>query len=148
MAISLKRIGEKDVDVIAFLFDEYRQFYKQPSDLPAAVSFLKERLSKNESVIFIAYVDNAPVGFMQLYPIFSSVGLKKAWLLNDLYVAATARKHGTGTALLDAAKKHGEETGSRWLLLQTAENNFTAQSVYEKNGWVRETDFFYRFDLE
>ena len=146
MDILIKRISEADVDAIAFLFDEYRQFYKQ-SRHSGTVSFLKERLNKNESAIFIAYADGAPSGFMQLYPIFSSVGLKKAWLLNDLYVAATARKHGVAAALLNAAKKLGEETGCGWLLLQTQTDNLPAQSVYEKNGWVRETDLFYRLDL-
>jgi GNAT superfamily N-acetyltransferase len=147
MGIVVKKIGEAEVDFIAFLFDEYRQFYKQPPDISAAASFLKERLSRNESVVFVAYADEAPVGFMQLYPIFSSVGLKRAWLLNDLYVTAGARKLGIGKLLLDEAKRMGKETGSRWLLLQTGADNATAQSVYEKNGWVKETDFFYRMDL-
>lgn len=147
MGISIKKIGEAEVNSIAFLFDEYRQFYKQPPDISAAASFLKERLSRNESVIFIAYHDEMPVGFMQLYPIFSSVGLKRAWLLNDLYVAAGARKHGIGKLLLEEGKQFGKETGSCWLLLQTGSDNTTAQSVYEKNGWTRETDFFYRMDL-
>ena len=147
MGITIKKIGVDDIDSIVFLFDEYREFYKQ-SRHSGTVSFLKERLQNNESVIFIAYADDMPCGFMQLYPIFSSVGLKRTWLLNDLYVAANARKLGIGAALLEAAKKHGELTGSRWLLLQTGADNFAAQSVYEKNGWVRETDFFYRMDLE
>ncbi|MBI2730132.1 MAG: GNAT family N-acetyltransferase [Sphingobacteriales bacterium] len=147
MRIFIKKISEPDVDSIAFLFDEYRQFYKQPTDISAAASFLKERLNRNESVVFIAYTDDAPVGFMQLYPIFSSVGLRRAWLLNDLYVTANARKLGIGKLLLEEAKQLGKETGSRWLLLQTGADNTTAQSVYEKNGWVRETDFFYRMDL-
>ncbi|MBI3719690.1 MAG: GNAT family N-acetyltransferase [Sphingobacteriales bacterium] len=147
MSITVKKIGETEVDSIAFLFDEYRQFYKQPPDISSAASFLKDRLSRNESLVFIAYADDIPVGFMQLYPIFSSVGLKRAWLLNDLYVAANARKHGVGKLLLEEAKQFGKETGSRWLLLQTGADNTTAQSVYEKNGWVRETDFFYRMDL-
>lgn len=147
MDISIKKISETEVDSIAFLFDEYRQFYKQPPDISSAASFLKERLSRNESIVFIAYADKVPVGFMQLYPIFSSVGLKRTWLLNDLYVAASARKHGVGKLLLEEAKQHGIATGSRWLLLQTGADNTAAQSVYEKNGWIRETDFFYRMDL-
>lgn len=147
MRIFIKKISEPDVDSIAFLFDEYRQFYKQPTDISAAASFLKERLNRNESAVFIAYADEEPVGFMQLYPIFSSVGLRRAWLLNDLYVTANARKLGIGKLLLEEAKQLGKETGSRWLLLQTGADNTTAQSVYEKNGWVRETDFFYRMDL-
>jgi len=41
----------------------------------------------------------------------------------------------------------GRNTEAKWLLLQTGADNKTAQSVYEKNGWVRENDWFYQFDL-
>lgn len=147
MEVVIKRITANEVNAVAFLFNEYRQFYQQPPDLESAAAFLKDRLSRNESVVFIAYVDGAATGFMQLYPIFSSVGLKPAWLLNDLYVAADFRKAGVGSALIEAAKQLGCETNAGWLLLQTAADNFTAQSVYEKNGWIKETDYFYRLDL-
>jgi GNAT superfamily N-acetyltransferase len=58
--------------------------------------------------------------------------MKRTWLLNDLYVDKKARGKGTATQLLNAAKEFGIETGSKWLLLQTASDNFTAQKVYEK----------------
>lgn len=147
MEVVIKRITANEVDAIAFLFNEYRQFYQQPPDLESAAAFLKDRLNRNESVVFIAYADGTATGFMQLYPIFSSVGLKPAWLLNDLYVAADFRKAGVGSALIEAAKQLGYESNAGWLLLQTAADNFTAQSVYEKNGWIKETDYFYRLDL-
>ena len=136
-----------DLEQLSRLFDSYRKFYDQSSNIPGAKSFLKERLEKNESIIFVAASQNALVGFTQLYPIFSSVGLKKAWLLNDLYVEENARKQGIGTALLRTASIHGFQTGAGWLLLQTGSGNISAQALYEKHGWVRENDFFYRFDL-
>ena len=104
-------------------------------------------MKKKESVIFVAQERNELIGFTQLFPIFSSVSMKRTWLLNDLYVNEKSRGIGAATALLNAAKEFGAETKSKWLLLQTAADNFTAQKVYEKNGWVRETDFFYRKDL-
>jgi GNAT superfamily N-acetyltransferase len=73
--------------------------------------------------------------------------MKRTWLLNDLYVNENARGIGAATKLLEAANQFGIETESKWLILQTAEDNFTAQKVYEKNGWVKETDFFYRKDI-
>jgi GNAT superfamily N-acetyltransferase len=73
--------------------------------------------------------------------------MKRTWLLNDLYVNERSRGIGAATALLNAAKEFGKATNSKWLLLQTAADNFTAQRVYEKNGWIRETDIFYRADL-
>src|ERR1700732_1791283 len=44
----------EDVSLAAPLFDAYRQFYGQRPDLPGAAAFLTERLSRGESVLFLA----------------------------------------------------------------------------------------------
>ncbi len=143
----IRRVKKKDIDQLSVLFDKYRIFYKQQSAIGSARSFLKKRMKRKESVIFVAEEGKDLVGFTQLFPIFSSVSMQRTWLLNDLYVDEKARGTGAATALLNAAKEFGEETNSKWLLLQTAADNFTAQKVYEKNGWIKETDFFYRKDI-
>ncbi|MGG9962380.1 GNAT family N-acetyltransferase [Ferruginibacter sp. SUN106] len=148
MPVVIKKAGLEDVKLVAPLFDAYRIFYKQPSNEEAAADFLWQRLLNKESVIFIAFDDDIAVGFCQLFPIFSSVGLKRTWLLNDLYVSETARGKGVAAALLQQAKEFGVATDSRWLMLQTGANNLTAQSVYEKNGWKRVEDYFYELALE
>ncbi len=147
MLVEIKKAIPEDVKYAAPLFDAYRMFYKQPSNIKAATDFLLERLTNNESVIFIAFTGGNAVGLCQLYPIFSSVGLQRTWLLNDLYVDANARGQGIAAALLQQAKEFGMETNARWLLLQTGANNVTAQSVYEKNGWKRVEDYFYELGL-
>ena len=143
----IRRAKKKDIDKLSVLFDKYRIFYKQPSDIDKARSFLKKRMKRKESVIFVAEERKELIGFIQLFPIFSSVSMKRTWLLNDLYVNEKARGIGAATKLLDTARDFGKETNSKWLLLQTAADNFTAQKVYEKNGWVKETDFFYRKNI-
>ena len=143
----IRRAKKKDIEDLSVLFDKYRIFYKQRSDVENARSFLKKRMKRKESVIFVAEERDELIGFTQLFPIFSSVSMKRTWLLNDLYVNERSRGIGAAAKLLDAAKEFGAETGSKWLILQTAADNFTAQKVYEKNGWVRETDFFYRKDI-
>ena len=143
----IRRAKKKDIDDLSILFDKYRIFYKQQSDVDNARTFLKKRMKRKESVIFVAEEREELIGFTQLFPIFSSVSMKRTWLLNDLYVNEKARGIGAATALLNAAKEFGAETKSKWLLLQTAADNFTAQKGYEKNGWVKETDFFYRKDI-
>ena len=104
-------------------------------------------MKRKESVIFVAEERKELIGFTQLFPIFSSVNMMRTWLLNDLYVNEKSRGMGIAAKLLDAAKEFGVATNSKWLLLQTAADNFTAQKVYEKNGWVKETDFLYRKDI-
>ena len=146
--IVIRKANTADVPRLADLFDLYRIFYHQPSDIAAATRFLKTRIENNESVIFVAEQENNLVGFTQLYPIFSSVSLQIAWLLNDLYVHASVRNQGIAALLLDAARQHGLQTSSKYLLLETANDNFTAQSVYEKNGWTKTSGYFYELVLK
>jgi GNAT superfamily N-acetyltransferase len=143
----IRRAKKKDIEKLSVLFDKYRIFYKQQSDIENARSFLKKRMKKKESVIFAAEERKELIGFAQLFPIFSSVSMKRTWLLNDLFVNENARGMGAASKLLEAANQFGIDTGSKWLILQTAADNFTAQRVYEKNGWVKETDFFYKKDI-
>ena len=143
----VRRAKKKDIEQLSVLFDKYRIFYKRQPDMENAKAFLKKRMKRKESVIFVAEERKELIGFTQLFPIFSSTNMMRTWLLNDLYVNERARGKGAATALLNAAKEFGKETNSKWLLLQTAADNFTAQNVYEKNGWIKETDFFYRAEL-
>jgi GNAT superfamily N-acetyltransferase len=137
----------EDVPVVSKLFDAYRMFYQQASDLKGATEFITERLQNKESVILLAYINDAAAGFVQLYPIFTSVGMKRTWLLNDLYVDPFFRGKGIASALLEAAKEFGRSTNSKWLMLQTTNTNAAAQALYEKNGWRKETDIFYSIEL-
>jgi GNAT superfamily N-acetyltransferase len=145
--MNIRRAKKKDINQLSVLLDKYRIFYKQNSDIDSAKSFLKKRMKRKESVIFVAEERKELIGFTQLFPIFSSVSMQRTWLLNDLYVNEKSRGMGAAAGLLNAAKDFGAETNSKWLLLQTAADNFTAQRVYEKNGWIKETDYFYRKDI-
>ena len=83
-----------DLEQLSILFAQYRVFYGQSFEPDAAKLFLEERLNKEESVVFIATENEEVFGFTQLYPSFSSVGMKKIWILNDLFVAAGHRQKG------------------------------------------------------
>ncbi len=141
--LEIKRANIAHLDALAPLFDAYRSFYKRDADLEGARAFLKERLEHEESVIFLAELDSQQAGFTQLYPLFSSVNMSRIWLLNDLYVAESARRSGVAGALLDAARQHGEQTGASGLMLETAEDNRPAQTLYERKGWKREQGFYW-----
>ena len=136
------RVQLKHVQIVAPLFDAYRQFYEQPADAQRAYDYLYTRISKDESVIFVAVKGSTPLGFTQLYPTFSSVSLKSVWVLNDLFVSPDARQLGVGTALLERAREFAIETQSKGLMLQTATDNKAAQALYEKLGWENDTEFF------
>ncbi|HET7425853.1 MAG TPA: GNAT family N-acetyltransferase [Gemmatimonadales bacterium] len=148
MADNVRQAGAEDVDLVAPLFDAYRQFYAQPSDLALARAFLAERLTRGESVIFVAERDGRPVGFVQLYPLFSSTAARprRLWLLNDLYVAPEARSGGVGRALMDRARQLAEATDAVGLELATARTNVRAQRLYESLGY-RIDEHFLRYEL-
>jgi len=141
------RAGLDDLEPLVSLFDGYRRFYRQPSDPIGARAFLAERIKRNESVIFLAVVDGAIVGFTQLYPSFSSVSMMRLWVLNDLFVAPEGRRSGAGSALLDRAERWARETGAKGLTLSTEITNGTAQRLYESAGWTKDDEFvhYHRF---
>jgi GNAT superfamily N-acetyltransferase len=144
----VRQAGPGDVDLVAPLFDAYRQFYQQPSDPALARAFLAERLARGESVVFLAERDGRAVGFVQLYPLFSSTAgrPRRLWLLNDLFVAPEARGGGVGRALMDRARRLAEETGAVGLELATARTNTGAQRLYESLGY-RLDEQFLRYEL-
>jgi len=135
-----------DVGEVAPLFDAYRQFYGKAPDVEAARRFLFARLSKAEAVLFVARRAEQPVGFVNLYPVFSSVNLTRQWILNDLYVVPEARQLGVGHALMGRAHQLAVATRANCLTLETASDNIPAQRLYESLGWKRD-DEYYRYSL-
>lgn len=151
----IRRISASEVNLAAEMFDKYRVFYGQPSNIELARNFLQVRLDNNESVIFVAFLDSdgvsLPAGFTQLYPTYSSVRVIRNWILNDLYVEATLRKKGIGEELIRAATVFAKENGAVFVELSTAVDNHTAQSLYEQIGFRKvdpDKDFFtYRISV-
>jgi GNAT superfamily N-acetyltransferase len=131
-----------DLDLVAPLFDAYRQFYRRPSDLALAKQFLQERFQHGESVIFVAVEEGgAAAGFAQLFPSFSSGAAARILILNDLFVVPRARRAGVGKLLLRAAAEYGKAVGAVRLTLSTEVTNAGAQALYEAEGWLLQTDF-------
>ena len=144
--ITVRQAVLADLDALAPLFDRYRQFYGGASDVNAARRFLLARFDHGESILMLAHADGEPVGFTQLYPSFSSLSMARIYVLNDLFVAETARRKGVGNALLDASATLARTLGAATLTLSTAVDNVKAQALYERNGWQRDTAF-YNYDL-
>ncbi|WP_144512951.1 GNAT family N-acetyltransferase [Bacillus sp. FJAT-22090] len=136
-----------DLDSLTELFDLYRQFYKQASDLEGAKKFVEERFIKKESVVFIAYDGGEAIGFTQLFPSFSSVSMQKSWVLNDLYVKETARRKGVAEQLIKKAIGLAEKTNAKGILLETGNENVNAQKLYEKIGFINDSNYYYYYSL-
>lgn len=141
------KASQENLDELTGLFDLYRQFYFQKSDIAKAKNFLLKRMLKNESVIFLIKDTAAGLfaGFTQLYPAFSSVHMKRIWILNDLFVKSEFRRQGKAEALIRHAAKFAAETGSMGLILETQKDNTEAQKLYDKTGFKIDSDHYYYY---
>ncbi|MDQ2971367.1 MAG: GNAT family N-acetyltransferase [Rhodanobacteraceae bacterium] len=146
---TITRATVADLGDLTMLFDAYRMFYHKASDPAIAREFLRERIARDESVILLARddADRTALGFTQLYPGFSSVSARRLWILNDLFVMATARRCGVARALMESAREHAVQTGALRLVLSTAKDNAQAQALYESLGYVRD-EAMYEYALE
>jgi len=139
--IVVRRANAADMDALIILFDHYRQFYGRTSEPEAARDFLLNRLSRDDSILFMAWVNNSAAGFVQLYPSFSSVMLAPTLVLNDLYVMRDSRRRGIASLLLAAAVEFAKSAGVVRLTLSTAIDNIDAQALYETRGWELDRQF-------
>lgn len=139
--LRIERATVSDLDDLAKLFDDYRQFYGQKEQLESAREFLSQRLTAEESAIFLAVASGSSAGFTQLYPSYSSVAMKRVWILNDLYVASEHRRCGIAKALLQTAEQFARDCSAARLVLATAVENTPAKLLYETNGWRKDTNF-------
>ncbi|TFE19667.1 GNAT family N-acetyltransferase [Cohnella luojiensis] len=145
MAINQATIN--DLDELVYLFDQYRIFYIQASDLAGARQFLFDKFEHRESVLFIAreMANNQIIGFTQLYPTFSSISMKRAWILNDLFVLEDYRNRTVAKLLLEHAKEYAIQTHAKGIELSTAYDNVRAQGLYEKLGYKKDEEYYHYY---
>lgn len=140
----VKEITIDELELVLPLFDAYRVFYGQESDITSAEKFLKERFNNNENVIFVAFVEGKAAGFTQLYTTFSSVSMEPMYILNDLYVDPAFRNKGIGEALLNESKELCKSKNFKGVGLETALDN-PAQKLYERLGWDKDESYLHYF---
>lgn len=139
---AVRRATLTDVQVLAKLFDDYRQFYEQPSDVERCQTFLSDRIVFNQSIIFLASSSSGEaLGFCQLYPSFCSVLAKPIYVLYDLFVSNMHRRKGLSRALMRIAQEFAMREGAARMDLTTAHTNLAAQALYEAMGWQQDKVF-------
>ena len=147
MTVRVRPFAAADLEQLSVLFDQYRQFYRQPADPMLAREFIARRFEGGESIVLVAEAeDTGVIGFCQLYPSFCSVAAGPILVLYDLFVASVLRRHGAGRTLLQAAGEYARAAGAVRMDLATARANVAAQSLYESLGWVRD-DVFLHYSL-
>ena len=132
MTIKISKAQLDDVEQVAILFDEYRQFYGQQSDTSLAEYFIKSRIVEKSALVFVAKETNDTLcGFCLVYPSFSSLSAKRMFILNDLYVSQAYRRKGIAKSLINQVVLMARIEGVYKIELQTDKQNETARNLYE-----------------
>ncbi|PMZ95253.1 MULTISPECIES: N-acetyltransferase [unclassified Pseudomonas] len=132
------------LDLLTPLFVKYREFYGQLPYPDSSRAFLEKRLKRKESIIYLALPDDGEdrlMGFCQLYPSFSSLSLKRVWILNDIYVAEDSRRMLVADNLMREAKKMAKKSNAVRMRVSTSSDNEVAQKTYESMGFRKDTEF-------
>ena len=137
----VKRATLEDLNPLAVLFDEYRQFYGASSNVALSYQFLKQRFQNEESVIFIHVKDQVFTGFILLYLGFSSVACSTYYILDDVYVTPSYRRQGSAKQLIDTAILFARQKNAQRISLDTQKNNYQSHQLYEQMGFVRDDEF-------
>lgn len=133
--------GEADLAELLPLLRGYCDFYEvHPSDsalLALARSLLAD--PDREGLQLIARDGSgAAVGFATVYWSWSTARAARIGVMNDLFVAESARRRGVAEALIRACLERCERRGAVALEWETAPENLRAQSVYDRLGARRE----------
>lgn len=147
--MTIVRATPSHVRSLVPLFMQYLSFYRRDANASSVELFLGERLRGEDAVVNLALDDSLePVGFVQLYPSWSSLALKRLWILNDLFVVPRARRQGVARRLIESCVQLARETGAKGMVLETAVDNVPARALYETLGWKLEREFDrYTLDL-
>jgi GNAT superfamily N-acetyltransferase len=144
--MNIREVKTSDLDQLSILFNSYRIFYGKESNIDISKKFLERRISNKDSKMFICEVNNILTGFVQLYPLFSSVRVSKYWLLNDLFIDSEFRGKGYSKLLIDRAKELVLESGACGMMLETEKSNKIGNSLYPKTGFkINDLSNFYEW---
>ena len=148
--MTYRKATSNDVEHLSELFNAYRMFYQKASAIQSAKTFLEDRISNKDSEIFVAQnTTNKLVGFVQLYPLFSSTRMKKFWLLNDLFVHPEFRGNGISIGLIQKAKDLVLESKACGMYLETEKSNLIGNALYPKTGFELNTSVnFYEWNVQ
>jgi GNAT superfamily N-acetyltransferase len=133
-------VTEADLPDLLPLMRGYCDFYEvDPSD-DALLALARELIADpDQGVQLIARdEDGAAVGFATIFWTWSTLSAARLGVMNDLFVAESARGGGIADQLIAACVEHCRERGATELAWQTAHTNQRAQAVYDRLGAERD----------
>jgi GNAT superfamily N-acetyltransferase len=127
---------QREIEVLAEMFDQYRVHYGEASDLARSVSWLDENLNASRLRAFVAEDGGRPVGFATTTQLPASLRLRHFWQVRDLFVLPTHRRLGVARTLLASVRIAAIAAGAIRLVVQTEEDNDPALRLYTASDYT------------
>lgn len=141
MSVQVRPIEPRDADAWRRMFRDYGVFYATEFD-DAQLDHVWRLLTTEGSGVdaFIAELDPSTgsgrrgnvVGFAHYRSHPDTFSTGRDWYLDDLFTDPAARGAGVATALIERLKQLARATGPGTLRWITADDNVTAQRVYDR----------------
>jgi len=137
MPTMIRRATGADVSALVGLMADFYSEAEFTLDTAAAARAFEALLAAPSlGTIWLAELDEAPLGHLVLSVAFSMEYGGMRGFIDDLYVRPSARGHGIGAALLDAAREGAIARGLRALCVETGLEDHPARSLYARAGYV------------
>ncbi|MGB0835348.1 MAG: GNAT family N-acetyltransferase [Psychrobium sp.] len=135
----------RHIDAVVPVMDEYRAFCGFESKGSETQQFLQQIIANQQSKLFLAVDEQTQqvMGFVNLYPSFSTLALKPIWILNDLAVSSRFRGRGLAKELIDGALEFAKLSGAIRVELKTEVTNTRAQALYKSLDFNIDNDNVY-----
>lgn len=146
----IQSLSEKYIDQFVTIVDEYRKFFDFGLSPNKTKEFFQRLQEKNEAATFIAISEKDEVmGFVNLYPSYSTLSLRKIWILNDLGVSSKFRRLGVARALIKKSIEFAKASDAIRIELKTGKTNLDAQKLYTEIGFKTDRDnLYYRVPIK
>jgi ribosomal protein S18 acetylase RimI-like enzyme len=135
--ITIRPVNKGDIKQLKVLMIQYIvDFYQRPVPNDEELINLIHHLIENPPIglQFVAEMNDELVGFATLYFTFSTLQVKKAAILNDLFVTEKGRGQKIGEQLFQCCLSHIRENKYAYMTWETAKDNLIAQGLYNKLG--------------
>src|SRR5579884_1503623 len=129
---TIDRVKRPDLADLLGLVRAYCDFYEvapTDADLIAVSEALLDDPEHEGLQLLARGPEGRPAGFATLYWSWSTTDGCRIGIMNDLFVAPSARGHGLAENLIDACRRECATRGARRLSWQTAPENLRAQAV-------------------
>lgn len=138
---AIAQAASSDLEAVVPLFDAYRDFFSGVHDVEQSRRFLRERFARNDSVLFVARLEDEVAGFVQLYPLWSSWHCTRIWFLSDLYVNDRRRNLGIGRRLVERVIAYAKATDASSVMVELPHREPHLRQFYAKLGFYKDDLF-------